>query len=44
MNKEPPLDPPHDCEIDGHEWRPLGTASDGTAFARCVHCGKEDEI
>ena len=38
------IDPPHDCETDGHELRRLGEASDGTTFYRCRQCGKEVEL
>jgi hypothetical protein len=28
---------------EGHEWRSLGTAKDGTGFVKCVRCGREEE-
>lgn len=37
------LEPPHDCSEDGHSWRFLGEAKDGTRFYKCRHCGVEDE-
>lgn len=37
------MDPPHDCESEGHEWRRIGTAKDGTTFFRCMVCGIETE-
>lgn len=37
-----PIDPPHDCEEDGHDYRRIGEANDGTAFYRCRFC--KDEI
>lgn len=42
MKQEPPIDPPHDCERDGHEWKFLGSV-DGYDFYRCLHCGEESE-
>ncbi len=29
--------------LDGHLWRPLGTAKDGTQFSICRRCGLEVE-
>ena len=43
MRSQPPLDPPHDCETDGHEMKCLGTAEDGTVFYECRVCGETHE-
>jgi len=40
---QPPLDPPHDCAEDGHNWQRSGQAPDGTEFCKCRECGLEDE-
>lgn len=36
---DPPLDPPENCEDDGHDWKT--TFRDGDTFSRCRRCGKE---
>lgn len=36
------LEPPVDCD-EGHDWRTVGTAEDGTRISRCRVCGKVDE-
>ena len=31
------------CEDEGHDWRFIGQAEDGTTFYRCRRCGAECE-
>lgn len=46
--KEPNLESPdYWLDEDGncdHHWVGIGTAKDGTGFARCTRCGEECEV